>query len=269
MNTSPLPVKRDLSQLYLLSLLVGLLMTLASLAGIFFQSFLYPAEELRQSFVANDVVNLFIGLPVLIGSMWFARRSRLIGLLFWPGALFYVIYNYVAYTIAMSGTILILSYLFLVVLSIYTMIRVLMSMDTASIQSLLKGVVPERFAGGVLIGFGGLFFLRSISQVAGILTGQITLEGAEFGVLTADLLTTPLWVIGGITLWRKQPLGYAAGAGLLFQVSMLFVGLLIFFILQPFLSTLPFRVDDFVVILVMGLVCFIPFGLYVRGMLNY
>jgi O-antigen/teichoic acid export membrane protein len=49
---------------------------------------------------------------------------------------------------------------------------------------------------------------------------------------------------------------------------MLFVALLIFFILQPFLTATPFPVTDFIVIAVMGLVCFIPFGLFVRGVLN-
>jgi hypothetical protein len=38
--------------------------------------------------VANNVGNLVIGLAILLGAMGLARRGRLIGLLFWPGALF-------------------------------------------------------------------------------------------------------------------------------------------------------------------------------------
>jgi hypothetical protein len=49
---------------------------------------------------------------------------------------------------------------------------------------------------------------------------------------------------------------------------MLFIGLLIFFILQPLLNATPFPVKDFVVIFVMGLLCFIPFGLFVRGVIS-
>lgn len=51
---------------------------------------------------------------------------------------------------------------------------------------------------------------------------------AAFGVLVADGLTTSLWILGGLCLWRKQWLGYLCGAGLLFQASLLFVGLLAF-----------------------------------------
>ena len=85
-----------------------------------FPSALYPAQDVRHSFVSNDVVNLFIGLPILLGSMALAQRSQLIGLLFWPGALFYTFYNYAVYTFAMPFTWQFVPYLMLVVLSVYT-----------------------------------------------------------------------------------------------------------------------------------------------------
>jgi pilus assembly protein TadC len=87
-------------------------------------------------------------------------------------------------------------------------------------------------------------------------------------VLVADGLTTPFWILGGLYLWRKQPLGYVSGAGLLFQASMLFVGLLAFLTLQPFVAGVPFPLEDFLVILVMGLVVFVPFELFLRGMFS-
>ncbi len=52
------------------------------------------------------------------------------------------------------------------------------------------------------------------------------------------------------------------------QPIMLFVGQLFFSILQPLLFTLPFRMEDFVVILVMGLIFFIPFGLFTQAILK-
>lgn len=85
MDTNRLPITRNLSLAYTLSLVLAFLMAAMSLTGIFFQAAIYPTEELRQSFVSNDVVNIFIGLPILIGSMVLARRGRLIGLLFLPG----------------------------------------------------------------------------------------------------------------------------------------------------------------------------------------
>ena len=267
MNTPKLPITRQLTQAYTLSLIVALLMAVASLAGILFQSSIYPRDELRQSFVSNDVVNLFIGLPVLLGSMWLAKRGRLIGLLFWPGALFYVTYNSLAYAVAMPFTLPFVLHVALVILSVYLVFRLLSSMDSSAIQHRLKGAVSERFAGGVLAGFGILFFLWRFALLVQTFTDQAALTGPEQATAVADVLLAPAWIIGGILLWRRRAFGYVVGAGLLFQLSMLFVGLLVFFILQPILTSAPFPVEDFVVIFVMGFVCFIPFGLFVRGAL--
>lgn len=264
-HSLPLPVSHPFTRDYGLSILVAGLMTAASAAGLLLQSRIYPTEALHRSFVSNDVVNLSIGLPLLLASLALARRGRLMGLLFWPGALFYITYNYLAYAVAMPFGWLTLLYLALVALSVYGIIRLVTGIDGAAVQQRLAGKVPERFAGGVLVGLGALFFLRAVGQIASALSGGQPLSGPELGVLVADLLTTPVWVVGGVQLWRRRALGYVSGAGLLFQASMLFVGLLVFFILQPFLTAAPFPMEDFVVIFGMGLVCFIPFGLFVRG----
>jgi len=161
-----------------------------------------------------------------------------------------------------------MAYLALVILSVFTMYRLLSSVDSAVIRQRLKGAVPERFAGGVLAGFGTVFFLWRSSLLVQAIIDQASLAEPELAVVVADLLTTPAWVIGGVLLWRRQAFGYLIGAGLLFQASMLFIGLLVFFILQPFLTVTPFPVVDFVVVFVMGLICFVPFGLFVRGLLS-
>ena len=119
---------------------------------------LYLTEEMRFSSVATDLVNLFIVLPVLLGSMALARRGKLIGLLFCPGALFIVTYHYLAYAIAFTSLWQFVIYLLLVLLSVYTIYGWLSSVDALSVQEQLAGKVPERFAGGVLAGFGLLFF---------------------------------------------------------------------------------------------------------------
>lgn len=262
---------RSLMRDYALSLAIAILMAATSGAGLLAPNILYPTEDLRQAFVANDVVNLLLGLPVLLGSLVLSRRGepqrdKLFGLLCWPGALLYTLYNYVAYAVAMPLTWPFVLYLALVGSSAYALIRLITRIDGLAVQQQLGGRVPARLAGGVLAGLGTLFFLRAAGLIGGALVNQTPIAAAELAVLVADLLITPLWVIGGIALWRRRAFGYVTGTGLLFQASMLFVALLIFFVLRPFLAAVPFPVEDFVVILVMGLICFIPFGLFVRGL---
>jgi hypothetical protein len=263
-----LPVTCDLSPAYTVSLVTALLMTGASVAGLLAPAVLYPTEALRQSFLANDVVNLLIGLPLLLGAPALTRHGKLLGLLLWPGALFYVTYNYIAYTVALPLTWQFVLYLAPAGLSVWAIFRLQSSIDGATVQERLTGAVPARLGGGVLVGLGALFFLRAGAAIVGALVGGAPLLSSELAVLVADLLITPLWVIGGVALWRRRAFGYVVGTGLLFQASMLFVALLVYFILQPFIAGVPFPAEDFVVILVMGLVCFVPFGLFVRGIVK-
>ncbi len=265
MKSSYIPVTQHLTRFYTFSLVVALVMAIASLVGLLFPAVVYPTEELRYSFVSNDVVNLFIGLPILLGAMWLARRGSLMGLLFWPGALFYGTYNYIAYAVAMPFTWPFVIDLALVLLSVYTVYGLLSNIDGVAVQTQLKGRVFERLAGGVLIGFGALFFLMAAGKVIGYVSGQAIIPWPQVSVQIADLLVTPSWLVGGVLLWRKRALGHVSGAGLLFQASMLFVGLLVFFLLQPFVAGVPFPVHDFVMIAVMSLVCLIPLGLFLRG----
>jgi hypothetical protein len=128
-NESNLPIKRNLKSVYILSFIIASLMAVASVAGILFRSMIYPTDELLSTFISNDVVNLLIGLPITLGSMFLAIRGKLVGLLFWPGALFYVLYNYMIYVLAMPFNSAFLLHLTLVTLSVYTIIILVASVD--------------------------------------------------------------------------------------------------------------------------------------------
>jgi hypothetical protein len=233
-HSNDLPVTNSLKLGYLFSLLIAILTAFTSLTSIIFQDEIYPSEELLQSFLPNDIVNLLIGLPILLGSMWLARRGNLIGLLFWPGALFYGLYNYLIYLFGMPFGAMYPFHLVLVTLSIYTLIGLVASIDSTAVKQRLAGRVPERLAGGVLF-----------------------VAGAAFGLMAL--------IIGGVMLWRRKALGYVVGTGLLFNLSMLFVGLLAVMLLQPLLTDAPFSATDVMVIFVMTLLSFIPLILFIRG----
>ena len=133
-RSAGLPIRRNLTLAYIFSLIIAILMAAASIAGLLYPAVIYPKDELLQSFMPNDVVNLFIGAPILLGSMWLARRGQLIGLLFWPGALFYVLYNYIAYVFGMPSSVLFLLYLAMVTLSAYTLIGLVAGIDGTAVR---------------------------------------------------------------------------------------------------------------------------------------
>ena len=268
-----LPIRRDLTLSYGLSFAIAILMAVASVAGLLRRTAIYPTDELLRSFVPNDVVNILIGLPILLGSLWLARRDKLIGLLFWPGALFYVLYNYMVYVFAMPLNVAFLLHLVLVTLSVYTLIGLIAGIDGEAVKQRLAGAVPERLAGGVLAGgvlagLGLLFLLQVIGAISAALSSQTSIAETELALHISDFMIAPALVIGGALLWRREEFGYVIGLGLLFQTSMLFIGLIMFLLLQPLLTTAPFALADVVVISIMGLICFVPFGLFVRGVVS-
>jgi hypothetical protein len=273
MNTSQasgaaMPIRHRLTLSYVLSVIIAVLVTAASLIGLLYRDVIYPAEDLLQSFVPTDAVNLLVGMPVFVGSMGLARRGKPIGLLLWPGALLFFLYNYLVYVLAMPLGLAFLLHLILLVLSLYTIISLVASIDGDAVQQRLTGLVPERLAGGILAGFGLLFSLRAVSVIVSAVASQAPTAGSERALLVADFVIGPALVIGGLLLWQRRELGYVTGLGLLFHTSMSFVGLVIFLLLQPFMTAAPFVLTDVVVILVMGLICFVPFALFVRGVVS-
>lgn len=266
-----LPIRSDLTLTYTLTLVIIILMTATSIAGLVSGNVFYATQELRSTFVANDAANLLIGLPLLLGSMWLARHGKLIGLLCWPGALFVVLYTYLIYSIALIlarlSLFTLLPYLSLVAISVYALFGLITGIDGKLVQKSLTGAVPERIGAGVLAGFGLLFFLRALGGIVNVLSHATPMPATGLAVDITDLLITPFWVVGGIQLWRRKTWGYVAGFGLLFQACSLFIALIFVMLLQLFLNSAPISVGDVGAIAVMGLICFIPFVLFVRGVM--
>lgn len=263
-----LPVKGSLINVTILSLLVAGLTAVVSIAGLLYQNTIYPTEELRQSFVANDVINLVIGLPILFGAIWLARHGRLTGLLIWPGSLLYSFYNYIAYIVGRPFDWLTVIFLGIVVLSAYAAFDILNNIDRKAVQETLTGAVPRKTAGWSLILFGILFLFLAVSLVVGAITNQEPLPLSDLGVSIADVILSIFLIAGGVLLLQQKPLGYASGLGLLFGASMLFAGVIVFVLVRPLLTDVPFDAAELVTLLIMTLVFIVPFALFLRGVLS-
>lgn len=266
--SASLPLRGDLKSATVISVIVALLMTSASVYGLLFPSNIYPTEELRQSFLANDLVNLLIGLPILLGSMWLTHRGKLIGLLCWPGALLYTFYNYIAYVFGMPLSGYTLAFILLVLMSAYPAFSLLKNMDREKLKTWLAGSVSDRFSGGTLIFFGIGFFFLAVNVITGANADQTTTSMTEVGVAIADIVLSTLLFVGGVLLFRRQPLGYASGLGFLFAASALFIGVILVVLFQPLLTDAPFVLEDVIVLSGMALISFIPAGLFMRGVLS-
>jgi len=276
-----LPVKRDLRLIYALSLVIAVMLAGVSVAGIVLGSAglyandrqaaagltLASAGLIVPGFLAQDIINLMLGLPILLGSLWLARRGALIGLLLWPGALFSELYTYALYAIGAPFSALFLPYVALMALSAYTMIGLVASIDGAQVRQRLTDAVPARVVGGILVGLAGL----TLAQDAGgalvtALAGGAPSNPLAQHVWIVDLaLEVPAMLIGGVLLWRRATLGYVVGAGLLFQFGLMPTGMAAISALQPVLTGSPIDVGAIVGLLIFSAVCFATLTFFVRG----
>jgi len=266
--TSPSVTKYDLGLAYIASLLVAVGMAAVSLAALVDWDRVYPGIEAKMLplFVGQDALNLVVGLPILLGAMVLARRGALIGLLLWPGALFYVAYDYGYYVLGAPYTVFFLPYIGLVTLSMYAAIAVVVGIDGAAVRERLSGVVPVRPVGGFLavvaLLFTALWTMLNLSAAAGSSPIDPVLRVVTIMDLSVQL---PALLLGGILLWRRAPIGYVVTAGLLLQAAAYLVGLSAITLLQEALMGTP--IDPIAVFpgFVIGAVSLAFVAFFVRG----
>ena len=230
-----LPVVRDLTVPYVLSLITAGLLASISLAGLLYgERALYESDPLTlPAFLGQDGVTLVVGLPLLLGSLWAARRGSVRGLLLWTGALFYVAYSYAYYLTVFNA--LFLAYVCVVSMSLFGLVYLLVSIDAVGVRARFASRAPTRLAGGFLVLMMGLFGLMWTGGVVGTLVGGGEPTAVQRIVWPLDLAVAfPAGFWGGVWLLRRRPLAYVVAPLLLAKLG--FLGLTL--ALSAALSTL-------------------------------
>lgn len=214
-ESDALPVGAGKKPAYVSSLVIALCVAAVSVVGLRWGADgLYGAgSPLVQVSRGGDAANLALGLPALLGSMWLARRRSLLGLLLWPGALFYVLYASALYLLAAPFSGLFFGYVALVTLSSWTLVSLVTGIDADEVRSRLAST-PARGVGVALVAIAALAYLGLTAAAAAALgVGGVPAMRAQWVVDYA--LGTPVLLVGGALLLRRAPLGYVAATGLL------------------------------------------------------
>jgi len=72
-----------------------------------------------------------------------------------------------------------------------------------------------------------------------------------------------------VLLWRRERLGYVAGAGLLLQFGLTPTGLAVIIALQSVLTAGPLDVGTIIGLLIFSVVCFATLAFFVRGAIRH
>jgi hypothetical protein len=198
--------------------------------------------------------------------MWLARRGSLIGLLCWPGALFYVLYVYTFYMLDVPFNALFLAYAVLVSLSVYTTIGLAASIDGEVVRKRLGSQVPGRITGAMLILIGILFMIVDTVLIVTTLASRSPVDATTRASWIADFVVQlPALLIVGVMLWRREAFGYVAAPGLLLQGGVLNAGFAVVLVLQALFGTSAINIPFVALVFVIGAMSFTLLAFFVRG----
>jgi hypothetical protein len=206
------------------SLPIAGLATVASLAGLLDPG-VYDAETTNWATQAKgqDIGNL-VAVVTLLVSAWWCRRGSHAAALVWLGTLFYFVYAYLVYAMAVH-----FNYLFLVYVAVLGLSSWALLMTTNGLR--LRGVdVPSgrRLGGGTLVALGVLFAALWLADIVpALLSGDVPPSVEEAGlwvnpIHVIDLaVVLPGFVVCGVLALRRDAGGvFFAGPWLVFSVLM-------------------------------------------------
>ena len=218
-----------------LSVVIALLMVVASAAGLLIDG-LYPdGPWAREALRGGDLTTLAVAVPVLLASLLFARRGSRAAQAVWIGALAYSVYNYAYYVFGAEFNDIFAMHIALFSLSIGALVLAVANIETESIAARFRHVGGARWVGGFLavVGsiLGGLWLFLAIRfAVTGELMADIPADGMHLVFAIDTSILVPALVVSGILLWRRTTHGFVYGPamvvmGAVYQVNLLMAGL--------------------------------------------
>lgn len=172
--------------------------------------------------IAQDKVNLALGIPLLVISIFLARRGLLKGRLLLAGILGYFLYTYISYLFLWMYNPFFLVYVVLVSVSFFAFTLTMMSFDLEELESSLKGKLPVRFLGGFLIFVAAAITLMWLGRIIPPLLNAaqplglehyttLVIQGLDLGFIV------PVAALTGILVLKRNPYGYLLAPVVIFK----------------------------------------------------
>jgi hypothetical protein len=163
--------------------------------------------------IAQDYVTLFLAIPLLLISLYAARKGLFKGRLLLTGTLGYFLYTYASYTFLSMYNSFFLIDVFLMSASFFAFTLAMMSFDIPKLPSYFDKKFPNRFIGTFLLFVSIVFSIMWIGKVVPPLMKGTPPDGIEhyttMVIQAMDLgFLVPVGILAGILLMKRNPFGY-------------------------------------------------------------
>jgi hypothetical protein len=163
--------------------------------------------------IGQDIVTIILGIPLLLISLYLARKGRIKGKLLLTGALGYFLYTYVSYSFLSMYNSFFLIYAAIMSMSFFAFILSMMSYNLESLNLYFRDRMPVKPVGGLLIFIAcilGLMWMKMI--ITPLISGTVPSELEHYTTLTIQALdlgfVVPTAILSGILLIKRRSFGY-------------------------------------------------------------
>ena len=173
----------------------------------------YETVSIAAQAIAQDIVTLLIGIPLLVISMILFKKGSLQGKLLLSGTLAYFLYTYASFAFGAAYNILFLVYVSLFSLSLFAFIFALMEIDLPTLPKHFSSGLPRRTISIFLFVVGSFLLLAWLGRIVpALLANQPPLGLESYTTLIIQALelglVMPIAFLSGILLWKKTSWGY-------------------------------------------------------------
>lgn len=163
--------------------------------------------------IPQDIVTLGLGIPLLVISLFLARKGLIKGRFLLAGALGYFLVTYSMYIFICMYNRLFLIYVALISFSFFAFILTLMSFEIDKMNSYFKEKTPVKFVGRVLLFASGVVGLLWLSTtLPTLINGTIPVALEHLTTLPVQAIDLafflPSTFIGGMLIIKRKAMGY-------------------------------------------------------------
>lgn len=207
---------QNMKSITILTTLLAVALTAASYSGAFVAgTYARETASLAAQGIGQDLVDLFLVVPLLLISLVFVRRQSRAAQLIFAGTLFYILYSFVIYSFGIHFNRMFLVYTITLGLSLYTFILVMSDLSKIGVENWFGEKTPTRSVGIFLIVVAAMFYLLWLKDVIpAVLKNTIPSSVSDINlqvnpVHVLDIgIALPGLVLTAVLLMRKRRLGY-------------------------------------------------------------
>ena len=163
--------------------------------------------------IGQDIVTIFLGVPLLLFSLYMTRKGKIKGKLMLTGALGYFLYTYASYSFLSMYNPLFLVYVALMSMSFFAFTLSMISFDVKNLGLHFSDKLPVKAVGGLLIFIAcalGLMWLKMI--ITPLISGAVPTGLEHYTTLTIQAFdlgfVVPAAIISGVLLIKRSAFGY-------------------------------------------------------------